>query len=161
VDQDERKKTIGKAIGRIPSGVFILTAGSTESTAMMASWVQQAGFEPPTVSVAIAKARPIGEIIRRDKRFILNVIGETDHHLMRKYARGVPEGEDPFASVNVTRLDSGGVVLAECLAYIECSLISVCDYGGDHQLFIAQVVSGKMLREGQSFTHVRGSGFHY
>ena len=97
---EQIQQTIGRAMGRIPSGVFILTAGSAaEKTAMMASWVQQAGFEPAAVSVAIAKERPIGDLIRRDKRFVLNVIGEKDHHIMRKYARGLEPGVDPFEGV--------------------------------------------------------------
>src|SRR5262245_50117754 len=134
---EQIQQTIGKALGRIPSGVFILTAGSAaEKTAMMASWVQQSGFEPAAVSVALAKERPIGNLIRREKRFVLNVIGEKDHHLMRKYARGLKPGEDAFAGVNILMSETGGIVLSDCLAYLECKLISVCDFGGDHELFI-------------------------
>src|SRR5215216_3764041 len=141
---EQIQQTIGRAMGRVPSGVFILTAGSAaEKTAMMASWVQQAGFEPAAVSVAIAKERPIGDLIRREKRFVLNVIGEKDHHIMRKYARGVEPGADPFEGVAIIMSEMGGIVLAECLAYLDCKLISVCDFGGDHELFIGQVLGGK------------------
>ncbi|MBC8108463.1 MAG: hypothetical protein H7Z14_17895, partial [Anaerolineae bacterium] len=47
---DEQKLPIGKALGRIPSGVFVLTAAHAgERMAMLASWVQQAAFEPPAI----------------------------------------------------------------------------------------------------------------
>src|SRR3954451_12210986 len=89
---DELKKTVGKALGRIPSGVFIVTAGEGEhAAAMMASWVQQAAFAPPMVSVAIANGRPMQETIAREKKFVLNVVGEHDHALMKKYARGAAQ----------------------------------------------------------------------
>src|SRR5918999_987649 len=53
---EQLKQTVGKALGRVPSGVFILTAAHNgESAAMMASWVQQAAFDPPAVSIAMAK----------------------------------------------------------------------------------------------------------
>ncbi|HTL28205.1 MAG TPA: flavin reductase, partial [Tepidisphaeraceae bacterium] len=71
---DELKHSIGKALGRVPSGVFILTARhSDQASAMMASWVQQASFHPPTVSIALAKDRPIAEIIRASKQCVLSV----------------------------------------------------------------------------------------
>ena len=46
------------ALGRVPSGLFILTArvGDRE-TGMLASWVQQCSFDPPQVSAAFARDR--------------------------------------------------------------------------------------------------------
>ena len=54
--QVANKENIGAAIGRIPSGVFVITAknSSGEKIGMLGSWVAQAGFEPPCVSVAVA-----------------------------------------------------------------------------------------------------------
>src|SRR5690349_8231299 len=97
---DEFKHTVGKAIGRIPSGVFILTAASDdgrETAAMMASWVQQAAFDPPALTVSIAKGRPIGDMIRASRKFSLSVVPDNDTTLMKRYARGIKPGEDAFA----------------------------------------------------------------
>src|SRR5215208_979195 len=99
---DEFKHTVGKAIGRIPSGVFILTAAAGDkgdATAMMASWVQQVAFDPPALSVAVAKGRVIGDMIRASKKFSLSIIPEGDTMLMKRYARGIKPGEDAFAGV--------------------------------------------------------------
>ena len=55
-----RDKELGSALGRIPSGLFILTVGQGEAeTGMLASWVQQCSFDPPRVSVAIQPQREI------------------------------------------------------------------------------------------------------
>src|SRR3982750_2521166 len=47
------RQTVGRALGRIPSGVFILTTIAEPPgrfpLAMMVSWVQQAAFAPPAV----------------------------------------------------------------------------------------------------------------
>jgi flavin reductase (DIM6/NTAB) family NADH-FMN oxidoreductase RutF len=162
MQSDELKKTVGKALGRIPSGVFILTAGEGESaTAMMASWVQQASFLPPMISVGVGKERPIVEIIRREKKFALSVLGEHDHALMKKYARGVGSGPAAFDGVKVRQGANGATILEEALAYLECQLVSICEYGGDHEIVVGEVTSGQILREGPSFVHLRGSGFHY
>jgi 3-hydroxy-9,10-secoandrosta-1,3,5(10)-triene-9,17-dione monooxygenase reductase component len=159
---DELKHSIGKALGRVPSGVFILTARhNDQSSAMMASWVQQASFHPPTVSIAIAKDRPIAQLIRESKQCVLSVVPENDTSLMKRYARGIKPGEDPFSGVQTIETTIHVPALAAALAYLELRVIHACDFGGDHELFIAEVTNGKLLREGASFTHLRGNGFHY
>jgi hypothetical protein len=48
------------ALGRIPSGLFVISwqeAGADRT--MLASWVMQAGFAPPVVSVAVAPSRDL------------------------------------------------------------------------------------------------------
>ena len=161
---DEVKQTIGRALGRMPSGVFILTTTTPERKplAMMASWVQQASFSPPSVSVAIAKERPIHAFLARPGYvFGLSVVPAGDTSLMKKYARGIPDGADPFEGVQIARTASGTIYLADALAHLECRVTRTLDFGGDHDLFVAEVVSGQVLKDGASFTHLRGSGFHY
>ena len=158
----DRDPHLGKAIGKIPSGVYILaTRHNGASVAIMVSWVQQASFEPLTVSVAMAKDRPAYAPIRDGGLFTLSVLSQADTSLMKKYARGIKPGEDPFAGVSVGQTPSGQPYLGDALAWVECRLTQACDFGGDHDLLIAQVTGGQTLRDGASFTHVRGSGYHY
>jgi len=160
---EELKHTIGRALGRVPSGVFILTAERDgQPLAMMASWVMQAAFQPPSVSVAIAKDRPAhAALSAQGATFALCVIPEGNTSLMKKYARGIPAGADPFDGIRTTRTKGGTVVLADALAYLECRVTKVAEFGADHDLIVAEVTAGELLKEGPSFTHLRGSGFHY
>jgi len=159
---EELKATVGKALGRIPSGVFILTAGSGgDATAMMASWVQQVAFDPPAVSIAMAKGRPIADVIKSSKKLALSIVPEGDSSLMKRYARGVKPGEDPFAGVETFQAPGGVPAMKSALAWLECRLIDTFDFGGDHELLIAEVVAGSILHPGAAFMHQRGSGFHY
>jgi flavin reductase (DIM6/NTAB) family NADH-FMN oxidoreductase RutF len=159
---DELKHQIGKPLGKIPSGVYILTARhDVGSAAMLASWVQQAAFSPPAVSVAVAKDRPIARVIKESGRFALSVISEHDKALMKRYARGIKEGEDPFAGMHTAQTPAGLTVLADALAWLEASVIHTCDFGADHELIIGQVTAAGMFHEGHAFTHQRGNGFHY
>lgn len=159
---DHLKATVGKALGRVPSGVYILSAAHAgQSMAMMVSWVQQAAFDPPAVSVAFHKERPIRQVVRDSGRFALTVIGEGDSALMKKYARGVPPGEDPFAGVETLRTPGGLQVPSGALAWIEGQVLDALDFGGDHELVVARINDGGLLREGGPFVHLRGNGFHY
>jgi flavin reductase (DIM6/NTAB) family NADH-FMN oxidoreductase RutF len=158
---EQQKLAIGKALGRVPSGVFILSAKhNDESAAMMASWVQQASFQPPTVSIAIAKGRPISELIRASRRLALSIVPQGDKTLMKRYAKAKPL-DDPFAGVNTQPAPSGVPILADALAFLDCELIQIADFGGDHDLFLAKITAGEQLRDGEAFNHQRGNGFHY
>ena len=45
---------IGAALGKIPSGVFIATSTQDgEEIGMLASFVEQAGFNPPTITLSL------------------------------------------------------------------------------------------------------------
>lgn len=159
---DHVKHTIGRALGRVPSGVFILTASHEgHPLAMMASWVQQAAFQPPCVSVAVAKGRTVGDALTPGAVFALCVVPEGDKSLMKKYARGIAPGADPFDGVSTRRTERGAVILSDALAYLECRVEMRVDLGADHNVVIAEVTAGELLKDGASFMHLRGSGFHY
>ena len=159
---EQLKMTVGRALGRLPSGVYILTARQgSQSLAMMASWVQQAAFDPPAVSVAIAKDRPVREVLQKSGQFALAVVADGDSAIMRKYARGVPPGQDPFDGVETTQTRAGLPIPKSALAYLDCRVLKSFDFGGDHEVCVARVEHGELLREGEPFTHVRGNGFHY
>jgi flavin reductase (DIM6/NTAB) family NADH-FMN oxidoreductase RutF len=159
---DALRNTVGKALGRIPSGVFVLTARDAERRlGMLVSWVQQAAFDPPAVSIAVGNGRPILEMILKTRRAAMSVIGERETELMRRFARVRTDSTDPFEGLDLFPAPSGIPVLAGALAWLDCELAETVDFGADHTLLLARVSAGDVLRQGSSFTHVRGNGFHY
>jgi flavin reductase (DIM6/NTAB) family NADH-FMN oxidoreductase RutF len=154
---------LGKALGRIPSGVFILTAAAPDGAAqaMMASWVQQASFDPPTISIAIANGRPIAQLIKETKKLALAILPENDTTLMKRYARGIKPGEDPFAGVGSVALSNGVPAPRGALGYLAATLIQTVEFNADHELLIARITAGRVEHAGPAFTHQRGGGFHY
>lgn len=156
------REAVGQAIGRIPSGLFILTARDDErQTAMLASWVQQVSFEPPMVSVAVGRGRPALALINGSRRFGLCQIPVGDKVLMRRFAKGVDIDEDPFLGMNMvdsTQLDVP--IVADGLAYLECKVVHHLDTGADHDLFVGHIVGGG-IHDGEPMVHMRKNGFQY
>jgi flavin reductase (DIM6/NTAB) family NADH-FMN oxidoreductase RutF len=153
---------IGRALGRVPSGLFVLSVGRRPKVqAMLVSWVQQVGFEPPALTIALAKDRPMLEVVKRDGVFALSVLGKSQSAVFKRYARPFPAEADPFDGVDVRETPAGQVVLADAVAWLECAVLQVCDFDGDHALFIARVTAGALAGEEPSFTHLRGNGLHY
>src|SRR5438874_4296175 len=100
-DTEQRKGMLG-ALGRVPSGLFILTArrGDAE-TGMLASWVQQCSFDPPQVTVAVQRGRPAYALLSDGAEFVLNVIplGESDY--VKHFAKGFDATAPAFAGLAV------------------------------------------------------------
>ena len=159
---EDLKLSVGKALGKIPSGVYILSAAhGGHAAAMMVSWVQQVSFEPPAVAIAMAKDRFIRTLVDAGEPFALSIVAKTDSTLMKKYARGIPHGEDPFAGMSAGQTPAGATYLADALGWLELRLLKTCDFGADHDLYIAEITAGHLLKDEPPFTHVRGNGFHY
>lgn len=158
---DEPRKQLGAALGRIPSGLFILTArrGQTE-TGLLASWVQQCGFDPPTVSVAIRREREIAAWLTEGASFVLNLLEEDQTDMIAHFGRGFALNQPAFEGLEVDRAAEGGPVLQDALAYLHCQVSGRCSVG-DHDLFLGRVIAGKVLNDGHPMVHVRRSGFHY
>jgi flavin reductase (DIM6/NTAB) family NADH-FMN oxidoreductase RutF len=159
-DADPQKQ-LAAALGRVPSGLFILTARNGESeTGMLTSWVQQCSFEPPRVSVALGRARPITAWLSDGALFALNILDDTQTDMISHFGRGFDLDQPAFAGIEVSRLPSGLPVLDEALAYLECHVAGRIP-AGDHDLFLGQVIGGRLLAQGQPMVHVRKSGAHY
>jgi flavin reductase (DIM6/NTAB) family NADH-FMN oxidoreductase RutF len=153
-----------RAIGKIPSGLFIITAGhGAHAAGTLVSFVQQISIEPLYIGVAVRKGGSLAHLLPRAGTFVLNICHSGDKALLRKYAKGTQEGEAAFSDVRTQRLDSGNMVLLDACAYIECELVKVLEFGGDHDLFIGRASDGDLIGDppGKPVVHIRHDGSKY
>lgn len=150
------------ALGRIPSGLFIVTVRHGEQeTGMLASWVQQCSFDPPQVSVAVKNGRYLLDWLQVGAIFTVNVLPEGQKSLLAHFGKGFEPGESAFTGVAVERPEAGGVHLTEALACLDGRVVRIAETGGDHTLVIGQVLDGCVRQDGRPTVHVRRSGLHY
>ena len=152
-----------KALGRISSGLYIITAtkGDVQS-AMLASWITQASFEPLGFTVAVAKDRAIESLMQVGDTFVLNILEEGNHlPLMKHFLKRFPPGADRFAGVRTRPAQNKSPILADSLAYLECEVVSRMDLS-DHWLVYCTVGEGKVAKdEAQTAVHHRKVGNYY
>ena len=159
--EGDAHKQLGGALGKIPSGLFVLTMRHGEKeTGMLASWVQQCSFEPPQITVAIKRGREIEEWLKEGALFTLNILDDSQTDMIVHFGRGFGLDEPAFEGLEVERPKGCPPVLSEALAYLECRLEGRFPTG-DHEVYLGQVIRGKVLGDGQPMVHVRKSGFHY
>jgi len=155
------------ALGRVVGSLCVLTTrkGSGESQlsgAMVASWVSQASFTPPGLTVAVAKDRAVEALLHVGDSFALNVLASgRESGPMKQFLQPFAPGADRFAGLDLEESPGGQPILPDALAWLDCSVKQRMECG-DHWLIYAQVGSGALL-DGKATTavHQRRSGANY
>jgi len=152
---------IAAALGRIPSGLFVVTwrDGPTDR-AMLASWVMQAGFVPPRLALAIGPGRDLLAALDAGAAVVVNILAESQRSLLSRFGKPIAPGEDPFAGLAVSRSPEGGVVLDSSGGWLECRL-ATRTAGGDHVVAVVDVIGGGAGPEPQPLVHLRKNGLRY
>lgn len=152
-----------QAVGRLLGSLSIVTACQGEvASAMLASWISQATFNPPGLTVAVAKERAVESLMYRGGQFVVNILAEGKHlGLMKHFLKPFGPGEDRFQGVATQTAENGCPILTDALAYLECRVDNRMECG-DHWLVYAVVERGNLL-EANALTaiHHRKSGSHY
>ena len=155
---------LDKALGRLSGGLYVVTARQEErASAMVASWVSQASFDPPGITVAVAKDRAIEALLQVGDRFVLNILREDNYQdLMRHFLKRFPPGADRFAGVNtLDGVATGGPVLGDALAFLGCRVSQRME-GPDHWIIYGEVEQGNVSdTEARTAVHHRKVGNHY
>lgn len=152
-----------RALGRISSGLYIITAKKGDlSSAMVASWVMQASLEPLGVAIAVAKDRAIESILHAGDRFVLNVLEEGNYQkLMRHFLKRLPSGSDRFTGIKTYPASNGAAILADALAYMECEVNSRMECS-DHWIIYSTATTGRVAKpDALTAVHHRKVGNHY
>lgn len=157
------KDQVGKALGRVASGLFIVTARHEEKMdAVLASWVSQCAFEPPALTIVLAENRPARTLIEDSGAFIVNVLNNDTEGLLKKFCKGPTNpGTSVLDNLKVRKGYKDIAILEEAVSYLECKVINRVPVG-DHVLYVGEIIGGEMLNaDDKPYFHSRSNGFSY
>lgn len=152
---------LAQALGRIPTGLYVVTTlQDSRPLGFVASFLMQVGFEPPALSVAIARGREHLAAIRAAGRFAVSVLDGQNQGLMGAFFRRHEPGKSPFDGLEQRPSPAGLPILADALAWLECRTTGehAC---GDHVVVFGTVEHGALLRPGDPLIHLRKNGLGY
>ncbi len=152
---------VAAALGRIPSGLFVITwrhDGADRS--MLASWVMQAGFAPPAVTLAVAASRDLLAAIAGGTPFVVNILGESQRPLLARFGRPAAPGEDPFTGIDIVRSPCGAAAITSAAGWLECRGTAQAA-GRDHVIVVAEVTAAGNGSGEPSLVHTRRNGLRY
>jgi 3-hydroxy-9,10-secoandrosta-1,3,5(10)-triene-9,17-dione monooxygenase reductase component len=161
VAEAHSRESMGRALGMIPSGIFVVTAmRDAVRAAYVGSWIQQAAFDPPSITIAMNQQRPLLTLLEPGGGIGVNILGRRQAPLYARFERGFSLDEDPFVGVEITTAVTGAPLLREAFAYLDCRIRTMLD-AGDHMVILAEVLAGAMQQSGEPMTYTRRSGFAY
>lgn len=152
-----------KALGKIVSGLYIVSLKDGDQEAgFLASWVVQAGFDAPSVTIAFNKERShYIDMFKNSGKAVINVMAKESGKTMSAFFKAPPEGKSIFDDLDTTTSEAGIPVLNDSVAYLEVEYDNQVE-SGDHVIVLAKVTSGSMLHEDWApSTHIRPDGFKY
>ncbi len=154
------KERVGPAIGRLASGVYIITVHGEDGVkdGMMATWITQAGFEPPSLVVSVNKKRDILQALSVGSKFSVNVLSKRNMDIFKAFAK--PHNAEKFDGLKLKDVSSGPV-FAEAVSYMSLVVKSQTE-AGDHILVVGEITDGELLNGAdEPMTHLRKDGFQY
>jgi len=156
------KDRVAPALGQITSGLFIATATvEEEPIGMLCSFVEQASFHPPMVTIALAPDRRLVQAftLGECKQIGLNILSTENQGLIGPFAN--QNNEDPFQGVPLIENGYQLPQLGRALAFL------VCEYrqemiAGDHHVYLFEVLDGELMdTDSEPVMRVRRNGFTY
>lgn len=153
-----------QAVGRITGSLCIITTQiDHQHQGFLTSWVSQATFNPPGLTIAVPKelvSKELSESLPNSgTAFTLNILKEG-RNLRRHFLKPL-SGDDRFAHIDTHLASNGCLVLDDALAYLECTVNDRMECG-DHWLLYATVDNGKVLESvGVTAVQHRKSGRQY
>lgn len=130
-----------RILGHLPTGVTVVAAvdAAGDPRGLTASAVTSASLDPPLVLVCVERVSDTHDCIERAGAFAISVLGDASEALARRFA-DYPTDEK-FDGVAYRIESTGAPVLESALAWVECRLWATYD-GGDHSIFVGEVVAG-------------------
>lgn len=132
-------------MGQIPkkyvtNGVSVIgSVKGDQINAMTAAWVCRASIDPPLVMVGIDFKRRSYPLIKQSGIFTISVLREGQTDVARHFGRTPKFGLEKFEGYPYEIGDTGAPVLKECLAIMECRVVSSF-VTGDHEWFVGEIV---------------------
>jgi flavin reductase (DIM6/NTAB) family NADH-FMN oxidoreductase RutF len=153
---------LGQALGRVTSGLYIVTTGvGAEATGFLGSWVMQAGFDPPAVTVAVGHERAALAVLRECGHFCLSVLSPSSRRYIKHFARGFDRGEDAFRGLAPALAASGVPYLPDAHAWLACRVLGEGRWS-DHVIVCGEVLEGGCAGlDEEPAVHIRKTGLSY
>lgn len=125
-----------------------------EENMHICTYVSAVSMKPKRYMVALYDGTKTKALVEQNGHFLLQLLAQEQYKLVKHLGQQSGHKKDKLALLrkrDQVAEYQGFTYLKEALAIIECKVINTID-GGDHKLFICDVVSWKNLNEGHPLT---------
>lgn len=167
VKHTPNQESIAVALGRMASGVYVLTVqDGSVSDGLLCSFVQQVSFTPAKIMVSIASNRQVLDTIKSTKCFCLNILANNSGPILKAFAKPSLNSKERFDQIKYYLPENKsnkffGPVLEDALSAINLTFDGVYD-ALDHQVVFGICESAVILNPHfEPMIHLRPDGYKY
>ena len=155
-------KDIQKVLKKLEYGVYVVTMGKgTEGNAFTASWVTQVSSEPPMVVVAVHNKHQSSRLIKDNKAFAVNMVGEGQEAVVKAYYGPAESGYEKLVGTSVSDSPHTGTPLIPgAIGYLDCTVVDTVQ-AGNHTLFVGKVKAASLDDDVTKLMTTSNSKLHY
>jgi flavin reductase (DIM6/NTAB) family NADH-FMN oxidoreductase RutF len=125
------------------SGVSVVTTRYNNiNHGMTVSSFSSVSIEPQLVTISLMKNSRTHDLLIDAKIFGITILSESQREISKIFAGIIPESENRFEGIDTWTLETGSPLLKDGLAFLDCRLKEVFDFG-TNSLFIGEVVTAK------------------
>lgn len=162
---DEEAKR--KALRTIPYALYVVGVRNAQVedpakdlNAFLGSWVTQCSFKPPLVALGVKKASRSHGMIVEGGVFALNFLRSDQKEVAVAFLKDLEVTDATMGGFAYRPGETGAPVLEDAPAWVECRLVARHDDGGDHDVFVGEVVAAGHREDAPPLTHA-STGWHY
>jgi flavin reductase (DIM6/NTAB) family NADH-FMN oxidoreductase RutF len=142
-----------RIFGRFATGVTVVTTlRGDQPHGMTANAVTSLSLDPPLVLVAVDRRAGMHAALHEGQCFALNILNDTHEPVSRRFAMSGPKD---FGDLAVITAVTGAPILADALGWVDCRITQVLP-GGDHDIFIGEIMAGGHNEEGRPLLYYSG-----
>ena len=141
---------VDRVFDQFVRGVFVITTRWKDKlNGMGAAWVSRSAEQPFLLMASVWKKNLSHDLIQQSGIFAVHVLRSDQVAIARHFGKQSGRDVDKFASVSYRVARTGAPILTDCLAYLDCRVVSVTE-SGDHTGFIGEVQAAERLTWGES-----------
>ncbi len=142
-----------KIMGRFATGVTVVTtAGTGGMGGLTANAVASLSLEPALVLVAVDKRAGSYTEIKANGCYAINILSLEHEEISKRFSTPGPKD---FSGFQWKTAVTGAPILEEALGFVDCRLVEILP-GGDHDIFIGEIVAGEARDDGQPLLYFSG-----
>jgi len=150
------KEDFRRAMGRFATGVTVITTRLGDDLhGMTANAVTSLSLEPMLVLVCVDKTADTHDILSKAGVFAVNILNKRQAEISDRFANKEFDGAHGLDDLPHTFAASGAPIIDGSLAYLDCRTVTE-HHGGDHTIFIGEVVEAKELADAMPLLFYRG-----
>lgn len=136
-----------RVMGHFVTGVAVVASRKPETgepCGLTASSVASVSLDPPLVLVCVDRSADSHDCIMEAGFFSLNILAAGQEKMSRRFASW--DLDKKFEGVSYRTGATGAPILEGTLAWLDCRLWASYD-GGDHTIFVGEVLEGDAVDE--------------